>query len=234
MKQWLDWSLPQHCLLCNDPTAGPALCCHCQNDLPYLTQRCDRCALPLPEAGRCGYCQAHPPGFQSCICPLLYQQPVVSLVTALKFRRRLEAAAVLANLMAQSAHSTLANNQGPELLIPVPLHPQRLQQRGYNQALLLAQPLSRTLNIPLDNRLCRRVLHHPPQLGLNRKQRQHNLRHAFEVVDRPSADHVAIIDDVLTTGSTADALATALQRAGVKRVDIWVAARVAKATTKPQ
>ncbi|MCG2634318.1 MAG: ComF family protein [Gammaproteobacteria bacterium] len=222
----LEWLLPQRCLLCHDPTPGhEPLCLACGSDLPRLTCACDRCALPLPEPGLCGRCQHQPPAFERCFCPLLYREPVVSLITALKFRRRLETAGLLARLIGDSVLAASAIPL-PELLIPVPLHPQRLRSRGYNQALLLAHPLARRLSLPLETSLCHRIRHHPAQLGLSRLQRSKNLRGSFEIAGNPGVNHVAIIDDVLTTGSTVDAIAHSLHNAGVTRVDVWVAARV--------
>jgi len=221
----MQWLLPQHCLLCGVPSGrDEPLCTPCKTDLPRLQLACEQCALPLPELGLCGACQRHPPAFQRCVCPLLYREPVTTLITALKFRRRLETAALLAGLIAARVQRN--GDTLPELLIPVPLHPQRLRERGYNQALLLARPLSHRLNLPLENTACRRIRHQPTQLGLSRAQRKRNLRSAFTVTGLAAVKHVAIVDDVLTTGSTANALASALTAAGVPRVDLWIAARV--------
>ena len=113
----------------------------------------------------------------------------------------------------------------PERLLPVPLHPARLRQRGYNQSLELARPLSRQLDIALDRSCFQRILNTPPQADLPRRQRLHNLRGAFRLSPPPEARHVALVDDVVTTGSTVNELARLLLRAGVQRIDVWAVAR---------
>jgi len=107
----------------------------------------------------------------------------------------------------------------------VPLHPARLRQRGFNQALELARALSRRLAIPVDTRSCLRIRQTLPQAELDRKRRIKNLRGAFSVDGLVGARHVAVLDDVVTTASTTGELAKALQRAGVARVEVWAAAR---------
>jgi ComF family protein len=116
----------------------------------------------------------------------------------------------------------------PDQLIPVPLHADRLRERGFNQAVELARPIARHFGLPLNLKGVRRVLPTPPQSDLSRKQRLKNIRGAFEVVQgiaQPVSGHVVIIDDVMTTGSTADELAKVLRRAGAERVEVWVCAR---------
>ncbi|MCW8908267.1 MAG: phosphoribosyltransferase family protein, partial [Sedimenticola sp.] len=113
----------------------------------------------------------------------------------------------------------------PERLLPVPLHPVRLRQRGYNQSLELARPLARRLGIALEQNSCHRVLDTRPQADLPRRQRLHNLQRAFRLSHPPEARHIALVDDVVTTGSTVNELARLLLRAGVQRVDVWAVAR---------
>jgi ComF family protein len=115
--------------------------------------------------------------------------------------------------------------QLPQLLIPVPLHRKRLQERGFNQAVELARPLSRQLDIPLDFSSCRRVRDTRSQSELHVRERQRNVRGAFKLSGKIEADHVALLDDVVTTGSTVTALAKVLRRTGVGRVDVWALAR---------
>jgi ComF family protein len=113
----------------------------------------------------------------------------------------------------------------PEALIPVPLHPNRLRERGFNQALELARPIASQLNIPLAADLCRRVRATPNQTQLAANKRRSNVRRAFEIKTQKLPGHVAIIDDVITTGSTVEELAYRLNRAGVKQVEVWSLAR---------
>ena len=118
--------------------------------------------------------------------------------------------------------------QVPDVLIPVPLHYQRLRQRGYNQALELARPIAKMLGIPIDIRSCRRRKVTKEQSGLQAKQRKSNVRDAFEVTGDLRNRSIAIIDDVMTTGSTVNELAKQLMQAGATTVDVWVCARVAE------
>ncbi len=113
----------------------------------------------------------------------------------------------------------------PELIIPVPLHHARYRSRGFNQAIEISRPLSATLKIPMDNHAVKRIINTSSQSELHAKERHKNIRGAFQVKKAINAKHIAIIDDVITTGSTVTELAKVLKRAGVKRVDVWSFAR---------
>ncbi len=216
---------PGHCVLCGESCPGDRdLCDGCFVLLPRNPYSCPRCALPLPEraASRpCGDCQKRPPPFDRCLAPLHYRHPVDYLLTRLKFHQKLANARLLGNLMAHWLRSV----EPPELIIPVPLHPARLRERGYNQALELARPIGKRLGIAIDSRSCRRVVDTAPQTGLSAKQRHTNLRNAFAVTGQLKARHVAILDDVITTGHTVEEMARTLRRAGVARIDVWACAR---------
>lgn len=114
----------------------------------------------------------------------------------------------------------------PQCLIAVPLHPKRLRERGYNQALEIARPLAKSLAIKLENNLCQRVKHTPPQTDLKLKDRRVNLRHAFHINTIKHYRHIAIIDDVITTGQTVQELARVFRLAGVETIEVWAVARV--------
>jgi ComF family protein len=109
--------------------------------------------------------------------------------------------------------------------VPVPLHPSRYRTRGFNQALEIARPLADRLKLPLCPNLCRRVRPTPPQRLLDAQTRRQNLRGAFQTTADLSGCRIALVDDVLTTGATADALAAVLKQAGAKQVEVWVLAR---------
>lgn len=113
----------------------------------------------------------------------------------------------------------------PQLLIPVPLHPKRYRERGFNQAIEISRHLSSNLNIPLAMNLCVRHRITPPQTSLGKKERKTNLRNAFRLAAPIATDHVAIIDDIVTTGATVTELTKTLKKAGVKRTEIWCIAR---------
>ncbi len=213
------------CPLCHCPANDPSgLCRVCRADLPWLGHACRRCALPLPAVAgdTCGPCLRRPSPVARTICALRYHVPVSGLLAGFKFHRNLAAGATLASLLGEAVAQS--GEALPEALLPVPLHPSRLRQRGYNQAVELAKPLADRLDRPVLTRGIRRVLATADQIGLSALQRRRNLRNAF-VIEAPLPAHVAIIDDVLTTGATVLTLARALQRAGAERISVWCVAR---------
>jgi len=228
--QWLKISqsflFPPVCVLCGGRGHEALdLCAACLQSLPTLGSTCVRCAEPLTGIvleALCGRCQAKPLAFERCQALFHYAYPLDTLLQRLKFSGRLEMALILGHLMADRLSESL--DEIPDCLIPVPLHTQRLRERGFNQALELARPISRRLRIPLDFQSCVRLHATPPQAGLSRKERRKNLKNAF-TMQRKVPGHVAVIDDVMTTGSTAHELARVLLKNGAKRVDVWVCAR---------
>jgi ComF family protein len=146
-----------------------------------------------------------------------------ALISQLKFNQRLSHARLLGQLLIDHLEREAATM--PDLIVPVPLHRQRLMERGFNQALEIARPISRHFGIELKPGLCRRSKLTPAQTGLKRKERQKNLRNAFELTQEVTGRHIALVDDVITTGSTITELALILKRGGAKRVDAWSAAR---------
>lgn len=220
--------LPTVCLLCASRIEdGAGLCAACLDDLPELVTCCRRCALPLPQAGICGACLRRPPSRDESWSPLLYRPPVDGLMQSFKFNGQLAVGAWLGRFMAERL--AMVRQDLPELLIPVPLHHRRLAQRGFNQALEICRPLARVLALPIDGRCCERLRPTASQTGLTDSERRRNVRAAFRLRYRPAADHVAIVDDVLTTGATTAALARALHDSGIGRVDVWAGARAVRA-----
>lgn len=218
--------LPAHCLLCGQHSDLPRdLCSACAADLPRNHICCPRCALPLQMlAPLCGECLHREPPFTATSAPFVYAQPLDLLMTKLKFGRSLAAGRVLSELWITALRETPPPK--PLLLIPVPLHASRLRERGYNQALELARPLARALAIPLRHDVLLRTRATPAQANLDAKARRQNLRGAFSIVENAALpEHVAIVDDVMTTGATLRECARTLCRAGVARVDVWALAR---------
>lgn len=202
------------------------ICRGCHDDLSRNLHCCYRCgesfavANPLPQL--CGRCLRRTPNFDETQAPFHYDEVMRHLISQLKFHDRYSHARLLGGLLA--AH--LADNgEQPDCIIPVPLHPNRYRERGFNQALEIARHVGRELAIPLDYHSCARKRDTRHQIELPARQRLKNLRQAFEVTAPLGYQHVAILDDVMTTGATADALASALKRRGVSRVDVWVCAR---------
>ena len=220
--------LPPTCVLCGAPgTCGLDLCAGCLEDLPHNHHACSRCAHPLPwdlqATGVCGTCQGQPPPQDASHIPFLYQDAIPSLVIGAKFHGRLNLARLLGLCLARSLRQEGISR--PDIILPVPLHPQRMRERGYNQALEIARALSRELAIPVDPSLCARLRATPPQVGLEREERRHNVRGAFGVIGPVAARHLVILDDVVTTGGTAGELARVLRQAGAARIDLWAVAR---------
>ena len=201
------------------------ICTDCIEDLPRIHHACLGCALPLQSdiVKLCGTCQRNPPPFDSVHAVFQYDFPVNKLISRLKFRGKLTHARLLGQLMAQSLAAAVL--QPPDGIIPVPLHAQRISQRGFNQAAELARYLSQALAIPLEINAVARVRQTAPQTGLSERVRRKNVRGAFQVRADMSDRHVAIVDDVVTTGSTVSELALSLRRSGAARVDVWALAR---------
>jgi ComF family protein len=222
-----DWLYPPTCLLCGDPGAAHRdLCAPCATALPYNRHPCPRCGAALNETAPgdslCGRCQKERPQYDATIAPLLYQDPVRYLIRALKFGGRHPCARLLGTLLAEPI-ATLSER--PERIIPVPLHPKRYRQRGFNQAMEIARPIARRLKIPLDPTACSRTRNTPPQARLTAKERKRNLSDAFTIKKGFAAEHIALVDDVITTGATVNELARALRKTGIKRIDVWACAR---------
>jgi ComF family protein len=220
---------PSLCVLCGSQSEDKYdICQACRDELPRLTVACQRCALPLSDgqAGICGRCMRRTPAFEHTYAVFHYASPVDFLIQRLKFNRKLNHARLLGSLMADELSKRYATAAGdlPEVIIPVPLHPSRLCDRGYNQALELARPVAALLNIAVDHQSCTRTRETAMQSDLPAKLRRKNVKGAFQIrgID---ADHVAIIDDVMTTGYTVDELAGAMRGYGVKKIDVWVCAR---------
>ncbi len=215
--------LPLHCLLCGAPGEdGIDLCRDCTAELPRNRSCCARCALPLPEsAALCGQCQRRPPPWDTAWVPFRYAWPLDRLESRFKFGADLAAGRVLSSLWLRHA----APADRPSLILPVPLHVSRLRQRGYNQARELARPLARALGIPLRHDLLHRERPTTAQTELGAVARRRNVRGAFTVTGTGLPAHVALLDDVMTTGATIWECARVLGRAGVERVDVWALAR---------
>jgi ComF family protein len=224
----LDWLYPPTCLLCGDPGSDRLdLCKPCADSLPYLEVTCPRCALPLASSGPslCGACQKKPPAFDAAFALFHYQEPIRHLIHALKFTARYAGARLLGALLAERL---AGRNDLPEAIIPVPLHAGRYRERGFNQAIEIARTAARRLEIPLDLRACRRIRATAAQAQLPAKERRKNLRRAFAARPDLSHRHVAILDDVVTTGTTVNELAKVLRQAGAERIEIWACARAGR------
>lgn len=213
------------CALCRRyPAQETGLCEGCHGDLPWLIAACPRCAEPLNTAhiSLCSHCQQDPPPFDRTHAAFRYSFPINQLLPAIKYHRRPAALGWLSRTFAALLSDRIET--APQLLIPVPQHPLKEIRRGFNQAALIAQELSRCLDIPLSDTLVRKRRTTLQQAELGRSERLANLRDSFEVC-APVPAHIALVDDVMTTGSTARELSRVLRLNGAKRIEVWVLAR---------
>jgi ComF family protein len=214
--------LGESCLGCGERPAKSGLCAGCRAALPRLPESvCAVCAEPVFGADRCGACVTHPPAFVRTVAARVYTFPLDAWIRALKYRGHLPAARALAGLLADALRFAAL----PDLLIPMPLSPARQRERGFNQALEIARQLPPHLAGPLDTRVLLRARDTEAQAALSIEDRRRNVKGAFRAVRTLSGARVALLDDVMTTGATADAAASALREAGAAEVSVWVVAR---------
>ena len=211
------------CLLCGQDAKNDYLCSACLTALPTFTQACPRCAKPSGAETLCGHCLSQPPARTVTRCLYTYEPPIDRLIADFKFHDKV----FLSRFFAQQlANKIISESQTlPSLLIPIPLHRNRLKQRGYNQAKELSQQLSLLLNIPYATGALSRIRDTEPQSGLPLALRHKNVKHAFKANKEQLPLHVALIDDVLTTGHTAEIAAQVLLAQGVKQIELWTIAR---------
>jgi ComF family protein len=215
----------QPCLLCSAGSRSGLLCPGCLADLPILpAPRCPQCALPTPHGETCGACLKQPPAFTKSESVYRYAHPLDSLVHALKYRGELAVARFFAEQLAER----IGDTPRPDLMIPMPLHANRLRERGFNQAALIAVHLGRLLNLTILNNACRRIRDTPPQVELPLTARRKNLRAAFACDIDLAGRRVALVDDVMTTGASLDELAREVRRAGAAEIHAWTLARAVR------
>jgi ComF family protein len=218
------------CVVCHHPSNGAQdLCKACASYLPIIEQGCQRCATPLPcshDSMICGHCLKTPPPFDALYTLYHYKQPVTRWILDLKFNYQLLYAKLLGEQLLEKIQSTWYTAPPlPDLIIPVPLHPHRLRERGFNQAVEIARPIAKALQIPLSTNIIQRIKPTLPQATLSSDARRDNIEHAFAVTSTISQKHIALIDDVVTTGNTVIELSRTLKRHGIQKIDIWCIAR---------
>jgi len=218
-------SIQQSCILCGARNYKDyCICEDCLKDLPFINNGCEICGIPVDNSTNiCGKCITTPPTFQSTISLLNYDPPVDYLVKNLKYRNQ----TVIAELIGKLIGEKISHRQQkkPDCIIPIPLHPNRLKKRGFNQALEIARPISRKLRIPINTNAFSRIIDTKPQFELNASDRTKNLKNAFQQNHKINVKHVAIIDDVMTTGSTVDAFSNLLIESGINKIEVWTGAR---------
>ena len=217
--------MPRRCVFCGVTSeAGEFhICAGCFDDLPWNRHSCPACAAAVPAGSEalCAACQAEPPPFSAAVVPLEYRFPVDTAIKAFKFRRKLFYGPAFAEVLVAAA-SRLPPDV--DALLPVPLHRWRQFRRGFNQAEELARPVSRATGLPLLSNV-RRAVATAYQSGLSARERRRNLKDAFHVAGRLGAAHIAIVDDVITSGATCRQLAAVLQECGAAKVSELAVAR---------
>lgn len=214
-------TVPPACLLCGARSTRP-LCAGCLAELPWHRQpQCPQCALPTPDGQRCGACLKHPPAFDRTHAALAYAFPLDQMIPRLKYHGQLAIAPVLGECLAEA----VAAAPRPDRLIAMPLHAARIRERGFNHATEIARTVAKKLALPLDLASCRRIRDTPPQMGLKHDARRRNVRGAFACTGEIRGQHIALVDDVMTTGTSLDELAATLKQAGAGQVSCWVVAR---------
>jgi len=210
------------CILCHSSTHSTlCLCSHCLNDFPLMTHSCPQCgnALSTKTSGLCGSCQKHPPSVDKTFSLFHYKTPVDHLIKQLKFNHSIIPADLFGKLMAKAIAQQ--NITLPDALIPIPLHSNRIRERGFNQAIEIARPLAKAFKIPLINNRVIRSKHTRPQTDCSAKERSNNLKNSFNCITPLPYQRVAIIDDVISTGTTINEVAKILKQQGVKEVYAW-------------
>lgn len=212
----------KNCILCGT-SAKQDLCEPCAIHLPQLpVNHCPICLWPAPTAEICGACLKKPPAFTRTIAALRYTFPIDALIHSFKYQTNLAIAPILANLLIKKLKIT---ETLPDVIIPMPLHPIRLRERGFNQAMEISRYISKHMGIVILPDSCSRIKHTLPQTGLPWKERQKNIRKAFSCKIDLSGKHVALVDDVMTTGATLNELAKVLRKQGAAEITNWVIAR---------
>lgn len=225
-------------MLCGQhPHHQDNLCAQCRLDIPWNKHACSVCATFLEASTQDGHhicldCLQEPPPYTRTICAFDYFAPINGLINQFKHQRNLAAGRLLTSCLSETITTIMQEDKAvmPQLLIPVPLHTRRLRQRGFNQAQFISANLSRLLNVRMNANLCHRPKYQPPQQGQTRRQRLAQMKGIFKVAAK-DADHsicrIAIIDDVMTTGATAQALSTQMINAwgGPLDIQVWCVAR---------
>ncbi len=195
--------------------------------MPWITGSCQRCGENINTSTNlvCGACQLRPPPFTHCHVLWNYAIPINFFITQLKFHQQLVMARMMGHYLAELLHTHYLTHRLPEAIIPIPLHRKRLQERGFNQALEIAKPIAKKLNLRLLRHAAFRIKATQPQSGLNKKQRKENIQQAFNISKNFNAKHVLVVDDVITTSNTMTEFCNTLLNAKVARIEVACAAK---------
>lgn len=227
------------CLLCRQTCLWKErICKFCDRSLPKIVTQCALCCNSIQifyssnigdESGYnilCGYCQKHGRLFDRSIISFPYLPPISFMLHDFKYKGKLYFGKVLANKLIDALKISYANEPWPNTIIPIPLHKKRLISRGYNQSTIIAKILSSTFKIPVNCSLVSRQKNTQSQTELTFKNRKTNMKNAFILKKSHNLpEHIAIVDDIMTSGATAESLSLVLKNGGIKQVDVWCIAR---------
>ncbi len=214
----------RNCLLCQQKLDFTGwICDECDQHLPRIQSACPICAAAVNQKGVCGFCLSQKHYFDNTLVPFEYKQPINRLIYQFKYQQHFYAYRPLVEELISMIKQI--QQPVPELIIPVPLHPRRIRQRGFNQSGLIARALAKEFNVNHNNCLIIRHKFSKPQVELSAKERQQAVQNAFTVVTKTHTKHIALVDDVITTTQTVNQVARALKQAGVEKISIWALAR---------
>lgn len=230
MSQITHFILPSTCLFCGYwHTSSQPICLACVKDLPILSYSCSQCAESIStfhhDNHLCGTCLRSPPPFDKTYALFPYRPPIIQLITRLKFQQQLSFATALATLFLSNLQEWYKDKSLPDLIMPIPLHHKRLQQRGFNQAHEIAKPIAKALALPLDCTGIKRIKNTSAQSQLSSAKRQENIANAFVAERSYTGMAIAVMDDVVTTGYTIREFCRVLRLNGAKSIDVWCCAR---------
>lgn len=206
-----------------------SICDCCQDAIKPKTNNCYQCGkgitTNIPKQ-KCGDCLKQPKAYNRLISACHYDFPVNRAISQFKFNRQLHLGKALSDLLADTILMAYASNDEPlpELILPIPLHQKRLAERSFNQSQLTAKQVAQKLQIPIANNLLRRIKNTPHQIGLKAIERRKNLKNAFDL-KQELPKHIALIDDVVTTGTTITEASKLCLKHGVEKIDIWCLAK---------
>lgn len=217
---------PTYCLSCDELIRSQRLLCvPCLEELPWIGPACRHCALPMNASDICPDCEQKPPVYDALCALFDYAPPVAKWITRFKYQGQLSFGHLFSDLMVE--HLTLPCR--PDVILPVPLFPARQRQRGFNQTLEMAKHIKKKIRVPVDAVNCKKIRHTTPQAQVNALRRSRNIRpQAFAVSPTLKGKKVLIIEDVVTTGRTIEALSLALKQAGVLHITVWSCCRTVK------
>lgn len=211
------------CLFCQAKPQHPdlGLCLACEAQLPHTTNSCQRCGTELTiNLAACGRCLENSSIMDKTVVALRYQDSAQQLLTQFKFHQHLPSGTILARMLAKKIQASYINQFLPEIIIPTPIHTKRLRERGFNQSYFISQQLARVLNLPIDQTILTRIKNSRPQSSVDAKDRKKNVRGAFSL-QKHSYQHIAIVDDVITTGNTISELCQLVRSETQVKIHVW-------------